>query len=142
MAVILAKPSSSLLCLLALLLLHLLPPLSFSFLLSLLPFLLLPSSFLFLPASFHQELESVRSSLSAREEELKAVKKENRKRRKVIEAYQEMMSAGATGLHTVSRSVTVYKTLVIAGRPFLQSEPCHSGFSPGLLTTLLFLVSR
>ena len=35
-------------------------------------------------------------------EELKTVKKENRKRRKVIEAYQEMMSAGATGLHTVS----------------------------------------
>ena len=72
---------------------------------------------------------------------MKAVKKENRKRRKVIEAYQEMMSAGATGLHTVSRSITVYKTLVIAGRPFLQSEPCHSGFSPGLLTTLLFVVS-
>ena len=35
-------------------------------------------------------------------EELKTVKKENRKRRKVIEAYQEMMSAGATGLHAVS----------------------------------------
>ena len=47
----------------------------------------------------------MRSSLSAREEELKAVKKENRKRRKVIEAYQEMMSVGATGLHTVSRSI-------------------------------------
>ena len=41
-------------------------------------------------------------SLSARLEELKTVKKENRKRRKVIEAYQEMMSAGATGLHAVS----------------------------------------
>ena len=49
-----------------------------------------------------QELESLQGSLSVRLEELKTVKKENRKRRKVIEAYQEMMSAGATGLHTVS----------------------------------------
>ena len=49
-----------------------------------------------------QELESLQGSLSARMEELKTVKKENRKRRKVIEAYQEMMSAGATGLHAVS----------------------------------------
>ena len=49
-----------------------------------------------------QELESLQGSLSTRGEELKAVKRENRKRRKVIEAYQEMMSAGATGLHTVS----------------------------------------
>lgn len=32
---------------------------------------------------------------------LKAVQKENRKRRKVIEAYQDMMNAGATGLHPV-----------------------------------------
>ena len=51
---------------------------------------------------FLQELESLQGSLSARGEELKAVKRENRKRRKVIEAYQEMMSAGATGLHAVS----------------------------------------
>ena len=57
----------------------------------------IPTS-LFLP----QELESLQGSLSARGEELKAVKRENRKRRKVIEAYQEMMSAGATGLHAVS----------------------------------------
>ena len=49
-----------------------------------------------------QELESLQGSLSVRMEELKTVKKENRKRRKVIEAYQEMMSAGATGLHAVS----------------------------------------
>ena len=47
-------------------------------------------------------LESLQGSLSARMEELKTVKKENRKRRKVIEAYQEMMSVGATGLHAVS----------------------------------------
>lgn len=46
-----------------------------------------------------QELEASRASLSSKEEELKAVKKENRKRRKVIEAYQDMMNAGATGLH-------------------------------------------
>ena len=45
---------------------------------------------------------TARFSLSARMEELKTVKKENWKRRKVIEAYQEMMSAGATGLHAVS----------------------------------------
>jgi hypothetical protein len=38
----------------------------------------------------------------AREEELRMVKKENRKRRKVIEAYQDMINAGATGLHPVS----------------------------------------
>ena len=49
-----------------------------------------------------QKLESLQGSLSVRLEELKTVKKENRKRRKVIEAYQEMMSAGATGLHAVS----------------------------------------
>lgn len=35
-------------------------------------------------------------------EEVKKVKRENRKRKKVIEAYQEMMNAGATGLHAVS----------------------------------------
>ena len=49
-----------------------------------------------------QELEATRSSLASKEEELKAVKKENRKRRKVIESYQDMMNAGATGLHAVS----------------------------------------
>lgn len=41
------------------------------------------------------------NDLKSREEELKAVKKENRKRRKVIEAYQDMINAGATGLHAV-----------------------------------------
>lgn len=40
--------------------------------------------------------------MKAREEELKVIKKENRKRRKVIEAYQDMINAGATGLHAVS----------------------------------------
>ena len=59
----------------------------------------------------------MRSSLSVREEELKAVKKENRKRRKVIEAYQEMMSAGATGLHTVS--MREYYTTLTANGLFL-----------------------
>ena len=37
-----------------------------------------------------------------RNEDLKIVKKENRKRRKAIESYQEMMSSGATGVHPVS----------------------------------------
>ena len=41
------------------------------------------------------------NDLQSREEELKAIKKENRKRRKVIEAYQDMINAGATGLHAV-----------------------------------------
>ena len=49
-----------------------------------------------------QKLESLQGTLSARLEELKTVKKENRIRRMVIEAYQEMMSAGTTGLHAVS----------------------------------------
>ena len=35
------------------------------------------------------------------EDEIKTIKKENRKRRKVIEAYQDMINAGATGLHAV-----------------------------------------
>jgi len=55
-----------------------------------------------------QELEASRASLSSKEEELKAVKKENRKRRKVIEAYQDMMNAGATGLHAVSSHIHVH----------------------------------
>ena len=49
-----------------------------------------------------QELESVQRELTSRLEELKAMKKESKKRRKVIEAYQDMMNAGATGLHAVS----------------------------------------
>ena len=40
-------------------------------------------------------------------EEVKKVKRENRKRKKVIEAYQEMMNAGATGLHTVSNGHSI-----------------------------------
>lgn len=40
--------------------------------------------------------------MKTREEELKVIKKENRKRRKVIEAYQDMINAGATGIHDVS----------------------------------------
>lgn len=47
------------------------------------------------------------NDVKAREEELKATKKENRKRRKVIEAYQDMISAGATGLHAVCVSVSI-----------------------------------
>ena len=38
-------------------------------------------------------------------EEVKKVKKENKKRKKVIEAYQDMMNAGATGLHAVSNGI-------------------------------------
>ena len=60
------------------------------------------NNFLRIVSPIPQELESLQGTLSARMEELKTVKKENRKRRKVIEAYQEMMSAGATGLHAVS----------------------------------------
>ena len=44
----------------------------------------------------------VRSEVGQRDGQLKAVRRENRKRRKVIEDYQLMMSAGATGLHPVS----------------------------------------
>ena len=44
----------------------------------------------------------VKEQAGVQVDELKMVKKENRKRRKVIEAYQEMMNAGATGLHPVS----------------------------------------
>ena len=40
-------------------------------------------------------------------EEVKKVKRENKKRKKVIESYQEMMNAGATGLHTVSNGHSI-----------------------------------
>ena len=43
-----------------------------------------------------------RNEVKARVEEVKKLKRENKKRKKVIEAYQQMMNAGATGLHTVS----------------------------------------
>jgi zinc finger protein DZIP1 len=46
-----------------------------------------------------KELEVCRSEASAKVEEVKTVKRENRKRRKIIEAYQDMLSQGATGLH-------------------------------------------
>lgn len=36
-----------------------------------------------------------------KQKELVIVKKENRKRRKIIEKYQQMLNAGATGLHPV-----------------------------------------
>ena len=39
--------------------------------------------------------------LSIKANEIKALKKENRKRRQFIETYQDMMNSGATGLHTV-----------------------------------------
>lgn len=52
-----------------------------------------------------------RNEVKARIEEVKKVKRENRKRKKVIEAYQDMMNAGATGLHAVS----VYIIIVYSG---------------------------
>ena len=48
-----------------------------------------------------QDLDKTMAAGKTLDEELKAVKKENRKRRKVIEAYQDMVNSGATGLHTV-----------------------------------------
>ena len=57
---------------------------------------------------FMQELQLSRNEVKARVEEVKKVKRENRKRKKVIEAYQEMMNAGATGLHTVSEILLPY----------------------------------
>ena len=62
-----------------------------------------------LPNSSHshlQELEVCRSEASGRAEEVKTVKRENRKRRKIIEAYQDMLSQGATGLHPVRQQHT------------------------------------
>ena len=50
---------------------------------------------------YMQDLEKATSEVNSRNEEVKALKKENRKRRKVIEAYQDMINAGATGLHAV-----------------------------------------
>lgn len=42
-----------------------------------------------------------KEELSTKVDEVKLLKRENRKRRKVIEAYQDMLNAGATGLHRV-----------------------------------------
>ena len=47
-------------------------------------------------------MEALQKVLDDNNKDLKLVKKENRKRRKVIEAYQEMLNAGATGVHAVS----------------------------------------
>ena len=42
-----------------------------------------------------------KEELSTKADEVKSLKRENRRRRKVIEAYQDMLNAGATGLHRV-----------------------------------------
>ena len=55
-----------------------------------------------------QELEKVRSELSSQAAELKTLKKENKKRKKIIQAYQDMLNAGATGVHSV-RAVILWK---------------------------------
>lgn len=64
-----------------------------------------------------EELQLSRNEVKARVEEVKKVKRENRKRKKVIEAYQEMMNAGATGLHTC---VVCHKEFVSA--EFMRSH--------------------
>lgn len=58
------------------------------------------------------------NDLKSREEELKALKKENRKRRKVIEAYQDMINAGATGLHAVRN---MFSTVCVTTKLFSVS---------------------
>ena len=45
--------------------------------------------------------------LSTKADEIKLLKRENRKRRKVVEAYQDMLNAGATGLHKVHNAITI-----------------------------------
>ena len=69
-----------------------------------------------------------RNEVKARVEEVKKVKRENRKRKKVIEAYQEMMNAGATGLHTVSKNSDEVKfELTRSDQIFLVVELyCHT----------------
>jgi zinc finger protein DZIP1 len=64
-----------------------------------------------------EEMECCKKELATRNDDLKAVKKENRKRRKAIEAYQEMLSSGATGIHPCP----VCKREFITG-DFLQSH--------------------
>ena len=49
-----------------------------------------------------EEIDKLLEEKTVSEKNLKLVMKENRKRRKEIEAYQDMMNAGATGLHPVS----------------------------------------
>ncbi len=52
--------------------------------------------------SLKKEFDKLKEEKCKADDSLKTVQKENRKRRKVIEAYQDMMKAGATGLHPVS----------------------------------------
>ena len=59
-----------------------------------------------------QELELCQSEASARTDEIKTLKRENRKRRKMIEAYQDMLNQGATGLHPVSQINTLRLLLI------------------------------
>jgi hypothetical protein len=54
----------------------------------------------------------VREELSTKADEVKSLKRENRKRRKVIEAYQDMLNAGATGLHRVRIHFALHAVLV------------------------------
>jgi len=49
-----------------------------------------------------EEMNKLLEEKAMFEKNLKTVMKENRKRRKEIEAYQDIMNAGATGLHPVS----------------------------------------
>lgn len=53
----------------------------------------------------YQDCVKAQEQASTKDGEIKALKKENRKRRKIIEAYQDMLNAGATGLHTVYTSI-------------------------------------
>ncbi len=57
--------------------------------------------------------------MNSRNEELKALKKENRKRRKVIEAYQDMINAGAIGLHTVCTLYVMHNLYTVGEHNFL-----------------------
>lgn len=63
-----------------------------------------------------KELEVVKKQLADKGEEIKIVKKENRKRRKAIEAYQQMINAGATGLHACP----------VCKREFVSQEYLHA----------------
>ena len=74
----------------------------------------------------------MKEQIAASEQKLKAMKQENRKRRKMIEAYQEMMNAGATGLHPVSNFITTHCHL-FTSFSFSSSPPL-------LLFLLLFLL--
>ncbi|XP_064393960.1 cilium assembly protein DZIP1L-like isoform X3 [Halichondria panicea] len=47
-----------------------------------------------------QELEKAKSDVALQTTEFKTLKKENRKRKKIIQAYQDMLNSGATGIHS------------------------------------------